>query len=85
MIDKDLGYDTGNIDFNGSVVIRKNAEGPFKVRVKADLLILGVLGEIHEDCGGSLKFPFLIDSIETHPLYEVIQSATDVSIPHRFD
>gem|GEM_PF-3923815 len=64
MIDKDLGYDTGNIDFNGSVVIRKNAEGPFKVRVKGDLLILGVLGEIHEDCGGSLKFPFLIDSIE---------------------
>ncbi|WP_448531436.1 DUF342 domain-containing protein [Pseudothermotoga sp.] len=55
VIDKDLGYDTGNINFNGSVVISGNAEGPFKVRVKGDLLILGVLGEIHVNCGGSLR------------------------------
>ncbi|HCO97482.1 MAG: Uncharacterized protein XD58_0723, partial [Thermotoga sp. 50_1627] len=55
VIDKDLGYDTGNIDFNGSVVIRGNAEGPFKVRLKGDLLILGVLGEVQIDCGGSLR------------------------------
>lgn len=55
VIDKDLGYDTGNIDFNASVVIRGNAEGPFKIRAKGDVLILGILGEVEVNCGGSLR------------------------------
>lgn len=55
LIDKDLGYDTGNIDFNASVVIRGNAEGPFKIRAKGDVLILGILGEVEVNCGGSLR------------------------------
>lgn len=55
LIDKDLGYDTGNIDFNASVVIRGNAEGPFKIRTKGDVLMLGILGEVEVNCGGSLR------------------------------
>lgn len=55
VIDKDLGYDTGNIDFNASVVIRGNAEGPFKIKAKGDVLIMGVLGEVHVNCEGSLR------------------------------
>ncbi len=55
VIDKDLGYDTGNIDFNASVVVRGNAEGPFKIRAKGDVLILGILGEVEVNCGGSLR------------------------------
>jgi len=55
VIDGDLGYKTGNVDFNGSVVIRGNAEGPFRVRAQGDILIFGVLGEIELSCGGSLR------------------------------
>ncbi|MEJ5230216.1 MAG: FapA family protein [Pseudothermotoga sp.] len=55
VIDKDLGYDTGNIDFNASVIIRGNAEGPFKIKAKGDVLIMGVLGEVHVSCTGSLR------------------------------
>lgn len=55
VIDKDLGYDIGNIDFNASVVIRGNAEGPFKIRAGGDVLILGILGEVQVTCGGSLR------------------------------
>lgn len=55
VIDGNLGYKTGNVDFNGSVVIRGNAEGPFCVRAQGDILILGVLGEIELNCGGSLR------------------------------
>lgn len=54
VIDNDLGYDTGNIDFNASVVIRGNAEGPFKINAKGDVLIQGVLGEVQVNCSGSL-------------------------------
>lgn len=55
LIDKDLGYDTGNIDFNATVIIRGNAEGPFKIKADGDISIMGVLGEIQVTCGGSLK------------------------------
>jgi len=55
VVDKDLSYDTGNIDFNATVVIRGNAEGPFKIRAKGDVLIMGVLGEVHVSCAGSLR------------------------------
>ncbi|MGJ8455289.1 DUF342 domain-containing protein [Pseudothermotoga sp. U03pept] len=54
VIDNDLGYNTGNIDFNASVVIRGNAEGPFKINAKGDVLIQGVLGEVQVNCSGSL-------------------------------
>lgn len=33
LVEGDLGYDTGNIDFNASVVIRGNAEGPSRSRL----------------------------------------------------
>lgn len=55
VVDGDLGYETGNIDFNASVVIRGDAEGPFKINAGGDVLILGVLGEVQVNCGGSLR------------------------------
>ncbi|AEH51767.1 DUF342 domain-containing protein [Pseudothermotoga thermarum] len=54
VVDGDLGYSVGNINFNGTVVIRGNAEGPFKIVAREDVLINGILGEVEVECGGSL-------------------------------
>ncbi len=54
VVEGDLDYSVGNIDFNGSVIIQGNAEGPFKIKTSGDVLINGVLGELVVECKGSL-------------------------------
>ncbi len=50
----DLDYSVGNIDFNGTVLVRGNAEGPFKIIAQGDVVISGILGEVQINCRGSL-------------------------------
>ncbi len=54
VVEGDLNYTVGNINFNGTVIIRGNAEGPFKISAKGDVVIEGILGEVQVSSEGSL-------------------------------
>ncbi|WP_456399218.1 DUF342 domain-containing protein [Mesoaciditoga sp.] len=45
IVNGNLGYDVGNIDFPGSVWIRGNVEEAFKIKSGKDVLIDGIVGE----------------------------------------
>lgn len=51
----DVDFSTGNIDFNGNVVIRGNVLDLFKVRAAGNLHVSGVVEAAELDIGGSLE------------------------------
>lgn len=49
-----VDFSTGNIDFDGNVVIREDIRDHFKVRATKDVTIDGLIDASHITCGGSL-------------------------------
>lgn len=51
----DVNYHTGNIDFNGSVMIRGNIQSDFVVRATDDIEIHGNIEKANIDAGGDVR------------------------------
>ena len=53
-IAENVGSSTGDIDFDGSVIINGNVRTGFKVRAKGDIEVLGVVEGAHVEAGGNI-------------------------------
>lgn len=54
-IDGDINYETGNINFPGSVFIKGSVLDGFKVSCGGDLEVMGIIGDCEIDVGGTLR------------------------------
>ena len=54
VVEGDLDYSIGNIDFLGTIWIKGNAEEKFKVRAGKDVLVDGIVGETDIEAAGSV-------------------------------
>lgn len=54
-VDDSVDFSTGNIDFDGSVMIHGGVRGKFKVDCTGDLIIAGLVEAAHIRCGGQLR------------------------------
>jgi uncharacterized protein (DUF342 family) len=50
-----VDFSTGNIDFDGDVVIRRDIRDKFRVRASQNVTIEGLIDASHIDCGGNLS------------------------------
>jgi uncharacterized protein len=49
-----IDYSTGNIDFDGSIVIKESIKDGFTVKCSKDLIVKGALGACNVECGGDV-------------------------------
>lgn len=49
-----IDYSTGNIDFDGSIIVKESINDGFTVKCSRDLIIKGALGACNVDCGGDV-------------------------------
>jgi uncharacterized protein (DUF342 family) len=54
-VNGDVDYNTGNIDFVGTIVIRGNVRAGFKVKADGDIRVLGSVEGAELDAGGSIE------------------------------
>ncbi len=53
-IDGDVNYSTGNINFEGTVIIEGRVEDNFTVKATGDIVIKGNVGKSHIEAGGNI-------------------------------
>ncbi len=54
VVEGDLDYSIGNIDFLGTIWIKGNAEEEFKIKAGKDVIIDGIVGEVDVEATGSV-------------------------------
>lgn len=54
IVQKDIGFSTGNIDFIGSVLVKGDVKSGFKIKAKDDVQVNGVVEDAFIESGGSV-------------------------------